>query len=129
MSAWIATSSPLAPSPRLDSCRLRAITPIPIDVYDVREIENMSKCAITEMGGPACEQERAMPNVYCWDHVVFVNQEAAKHAYERARQYDALGRIPEAIALYERATRLLPPDHPEQRPARERLRSLSPGGR
>ncbi len=32
-------------------------------------------------------------------------------AFKRARQYDALGRAQEAIAMYERAIQLLPPDH------------------
>ena len=55
--------------------------------------------------------------------------EAGADAYKRARQYDALGRIPEAIALYERASRLLPSDHAERQPAQERFRELSSGGR
>ncbi len=32
-------------------------------------------------------------------------------AFKRARQYDALGRVQEAISMYERAIQLLPPDH------------------
>ena len=55
--------------------------------------------------------------------------EAGADAYKRARQYDALGRIPEAIALYERAIRLLPSDHAERQPAQERFRELSSGAR
>ena len=55
--------------------------------------------------------------------------EAGTDAYKRARQYDALGRIPEAVALYERAIRLLPPDHSEHQPAQERLSRLSPSAR
>jgi tetratricopeptide (TPR) repeat protein len=45
-------------------------------------------------------------------------------AYKRARQYDAAGRLPEAVALYERALKLLPPDHPSRPPAKERLELL-----
>jgi len=55
--------------------------------------------------------------------------EAGVDAYKRARQYDALGRVPEAIALYERAIRLLPSDHAERQPAQERFRELSSGER
>ena len=51
--------------------------------------------------------------------------EAGADAYKRARQYDALGRIPEAIALYERAIWLLPSDHSERQPAQKRFRDLS----
>ncbi len=45
-------------------------------------------------------------------------------AYKRARQYDALGRTADAIAQYERALQLLPPDHELRKAAQERLDAL-----
>jgi tetratricopeptide (TPR) repeat protein len=48
-------------------------------------------------------------------------------AFKRARQYDALGRVQEAIAMYERAIQLLPPDHASLQIARERLAALKGG--
>jgi tetratricopeptide (TPR) repeat protein len=45
-------------------------------------------------------------------------------AYRRARQQEAAGRTSEAVLLYEQALRLLPPDDPGRRPARERLEAL-----
>ena len=55
--------------------------------------------------------------------------EAGVDAYSRARQYDALGRVPEAVALYERALRLLPRDHTDYQQTQERLTNLSAGPR
>jgi tetratricopeptide (TPR) repeat protein len=45
-------------------------------------------------------------------------------AFKRARQYDALGRVPEAIALYERASQLLADDDPNRKVASDRLAAL-----
>ena len=45
-------------------------------------------------------------------------------AFTRAKQYDAVGRIPEAVALYERALRYLPADDPNRATAKSRLDSL-----
>jgi hypothetical protein len=45
-------------------------------------------------------------------------------AFTRAKQYDAAGRNPEAIALYERACRYLPDDDPIKKAATGRLDSL-----
>jgi tetratricopeptide (TPR) repeat protein len=48
----------------------------------------------------------------------------ADDAYSRARVYDARGRVPEAVALYDRVVQLLPADHPNRRAAQERLTVL-----
>ncbi len=48
-------------------------------------------------------------------------------AFTRARQYDALGRQPEAIALYERAARYLATDNPNRKIAEDRLQRLRGG--
>jgi tetratricopeptide (TPR) repeat protein len=48
-------------------------------------------------------------------------------AFKRARQYDALGRIQEAISMYEKALQLLPSDHASLNIARERLAVLKGG--
>jgi tetratricopeptide (TPR) repeat protein len=48
-------------------------------------------------------------------------------AFKRARQYDALGRVQEAISMYEKAIQLLPPDHASLKIARERLAALKGG--
>jgi len=45
-------------------------------------------------------------------------------AYKRAKQYDALGRTTEAIAMYEKAVQMLAADHPLRASARERLDAL-----
>lgn len=45
-------------------------------------------------------------------------------AYRRAKQYDALGRTPEAIALYERAVKFLSDNNPNRKPAQDRLSAL-----
>ncbi len=45
-------------------------------------------------------------------------------AYKRAKQYDALGRTAEAIAMYDKAMLMLPADHPLRANARERLEAL-----
>jgi hypothetical protein len=49
-------------------------------------------------------------------------------AFERARQYDALGRAQDAISMYEKAIGLLPADHASAKVAKERLAALK-GGR
>ncbi len=48
-------------------------------------------------------------------------------AFKRARQYDALGRVQEAIAMYEKAIQLLPSDHASLNIARDRLAALKGG--
>jgi hypothetical protein len=48
-------------------------------------------------------------------------------AFKRARQYDALGRVQEAISMYEKAIQLLPSDHASLKVARERLAALKGG--
>ena len=45
-------------------------------------------------------------------------------AFKRARQYDALNRVDDAIAWYERAARNLPDSSPDKRIAADRLRAL-----
>ena len=50
--------------------------------------------------------------------------EAGAEALTRARQYDSRGRVPEAIAWYQRAVNWLPPDHPGLEAARLRLAQL-----
>jgi tetratricopeptide (TPR) repeat protein len=45
-------------------------------------------------------------------------------AFVRGKQYDAVGRVPEAIALYERAFRYLPDEDSNKRTARARLDAL-----
>jgi predicted component of type VI protein secretion system len=45
-------------------------------------------------------------------------------AFRRARQYDALGRVPEAVALYDRAYRYLAEGDPSRQAAKERLDAL-----
>ncbi len=45
-------------------------------------------------------------------------------AFKSGRQFDAAGRSREAAAMYERTVKLLPPDHPSARAARERLSAL-----
>jgi tetratricopeptide (TPR) repeat protein len=54
-------------------------------------------------------------------------QVEGEDAYKRGRQYDALGRVSEATAMYEKAVKLLPPDHPNVKLARERLVALRGG--
>lgn len=53
--------------------------------------------------------------------------EAGAEALTKARQFDSRGRMPEAIAWYQRAVAWLPPDHPGLEAARQRLAQL--GGR
>lgn len=48
-------------------------------------------------------------------------------AFKRGRQFDALGRGPDAIAMYEKALKLLPADHPSAKTAKERLAALRGG--
>ncbi len=48
-------------------------------------------------------------------------------AFKRARQYDALGRVQEAITMYEKAIQMLPSDHASLKIARERLAVLKGG--
>lgn len=50
--------------------------------------------------------------------------EAGADALTRARQYDSRGRVPEAIAWYQRAVSWLPPDHPGLEAAKQRLAQL-----
>jgi tetratricopeptide (TPR) repeat protein len=54
---------------------------------------------------------------------------AARDAFNRARQYDALGRAVEAITWYERAIRGLPESDPNRETAVERLAILRKGAR
>jgi tetratricopeptide (TPR) repeat protein len=54
---------------------------------------------------------------------------AARDAFNRARQYDALGREVEAITWYERAIRGLPESDPNRETAVERLSILRKGAR
>ena len=60
-----------------------------------------------------------------WDSMEPIGDDA----YARARQYDALGRIPEAIALYERAVRMFAPYNPNRSLAQARLTEISPRSR
>ncbi len=50
--------------------------------------------------------------------------EAGAEALTRARQFDSRGRVPEAIAWYQRAVKWLPPDHPGLPAAKKRLAEL-----
>jgi tetratricopeptide (TPR) repeat protein len=50
--------------------------------------------------------------------------EAGAEALTRARQFDSRGRVPEAIAWYQRAVKWLPPDHPGLGAAKKRLAEL-----
>ncbi|MCX6538156.1 MAG: FHA domain-containing protein [Acidobacteria bacterium] len=50
-----------------------------------------------------------------------------EEALRRARQYDSLGRFPEAMALYARAVECLPERHPDRQVARDRLAALRGG--
>ena len=50
--------------------------------------------------------------------------EEGADAFRRARQYDALNRVDDAIAWYERAARNLPDSSPDKRTAADRLRAL-----
>ncbi len=50
--------------------------------------------------------------------------EAGVDALSRARQYDSRGRVPEAIAWYQRAVNWLPPGHAGLEAARQRLAQL-----
>jgi len=54
-------------------------------------------------------------------------QADGEDAFKRARQFDALGRSSDAIAMYEKAIKLLPPDHASAKTARERLAALRGG--
>ena len=54
---------------------------------------------------------------------------AARDAFTRARQYDALGRAVEAIVWYELAIRGLPDTDPNRDTAVERLAILRRGAR
>lgn len=51
-------------------------------------------------------------------------RQAGEDAFKRARQYDAVGRAPEALALYERAVQLLAEDHPSRATAQDRAATL-----
>ena len=48
-------------------------------------------------------------------------------AFKRARQYDALGRVQDAISMYEKAIQLLPSEHASVKIAMERLAALKGG--
>lgn len=50
--------------------------------------------------------------------------EAGVDALTRARQFDSRGRMPEAVAWYQRAVKWLPPDHPGLEAAKQRLAQL-----
>lgn len=52
---------------------------------------------------------------------------AGEETLRRARQYDSLGRLPEAMALYARAVEYLPERHPDRQAARDRLTALRGG--
>lgn len=52
---------------------------------------------------------------------------AGSEAFKRARQYDALGRTTDAIAQYNEAATLLPPDDPNSKAAKDRLNALRGG--
>jgi tetratricopeptide (TPR) repeat protein len=54
---------------------------------------------------------------------------AARDAFNRARQYDALGRAVDAITWYERALRGLPETDPNRETAAARLAILRKGAR
>ena len=45
----------------------------------------------------------------------------ASDAFTKARQYDTVGRVAEAIALYERVVAFLPEDDPTRKIAKARL--------
>lgn len=49
---------------------------------------------------------------------------AGEDAYKRAKQYDAVGRTADAIAMYEKALQMLAPDNPMRANAKERLDAL-----
>jgi tetratricopeptide (TPR) repeat protein len=49
---------------------------------------------------------------------------AGEDAFGRAKQYDALGRVPEALALYQRAVQMLPDEHPNKALAQSRVTAL-----
>jgi tetratricopeptide (TPR) repeat protein len=48
-------------------------------------------------------------------------------AFKRARQYDAVNRVDDAIVWYERAVKTLPDSSPDKRTATDRLRALKSG--
>jgi pSer/pThr/pTyr-binding forkhead associated (FHA) protein len=50
--------------------------------------------------------------------------DAGADALTRARQFDSRGRVPEAVAWYQRAVKWLPADHPGLEAARQRLAEL-----
>jgi pSer/pThr/pTyr-binding forkhead associated (FHA) protein len=54
-------------------------------------------------------------------------QSDGEDAFRRARQFDALGRSSDAIAMYEKAIKLLPADHANVKAAKERLAALRGG--
>jgi hypothetical protein len=54
-------------------------------------------------------------------------QSEGEDAFKRARQFDAIGRLQEAISMYEKAILMLPPDHASTKVARERLAALKGG--
>lgn len=54
-------------------------------------------------------------------------QGEGEDAFKRAKQFDALGRTSDAIAMYEKALQLLPADHASAKTARERIAALRGG--
>jgi hypothetical protein len=50
--------------------------------------------------------------------------DAGADALTRARQFDSRGRVPEAVAWYQRAVKWLPADHPGLDAAKQRLAQL-----
>jgi tetratricopeptide (TPR) repeat protein len=54
-------------------------------------------------------------------------QGEGEDAFKRAKQFDALGRTSDAIAMYEKALQLLPADHANAAVARERIAALRGG--
>ena len=80
--------------------------------------------ARTELGR-ACAMAQAPPG--CADarrQLADRMQTAAGDALRRARNFDNQGRLPEAIALYQRAVDLLAADDPNRASAQERLAAL-----
>lgn len=79
----------------------------------------------------ALERACAMPHppAACGDtrrRIAEKMQTSGDEAFRRAKVFDAQGRLPEAIALYQRAVQLLASDDPNRRIAQERLDVLKP---
>lgn len=54
-------------------------------------------------------------------------QSDGENAFKRGKQFDALGRTSDAVSMYEKAIKLLPPDHASAKAAKERLEALRGG--